>query len=77
MDDGPTYIVTEEQIEKISMFLSCLDSTIKECLRSRRLATVNTKCEDAEDYFYQVTSCAIVELENDLKVRPYDLQDLF
>ena len=59
-----TYLITEDDILKISTLFGQLESAVKELIRNRRLAAINNKQDAAEFYFYELTR------QNTLILRP-------
>jgi len=71
------YIVTEDEILKISRLFGLLEDTIKELIRNRQMAAVRHDIDDAEMYFYEMTSRALDECEDGYEVKKLDLKTIF
>ena len=72
-----TYLVTEDDILKISTLFGQLESALKELIRNRRLAAINNKQDAAEFYFYELTSRALYECDDDVEIKRLDLDEIF
>lgn len=72
-----TYLVTEEEILKISKLFGCLEEAIKELIRRRQMACVKHDGDVAEMYLYEMTSRAIYDGEEDPEIKSLSLKNIF
>jgi len=72
-----TYLVTEDDIVKISTLFGHLESAIKELVRNRRLASINNNLDAAEFDFYELASRSIYECAEDAQLKRLGLDDYF
>ncbi len=64
-----SYKVSEADIMKISKLMCCLEGTIKEIIRDKRVSS--EEIGGSELYFYEMNSRALVEFETDSELRNY------
>jgi len=72
-----TYLVTEDDIVKISTLFGQLENAIKELVRNRRLAAINNKQDAAEFDFQELASRTVYECTDDAQVKQLGLDDYF
>lgn len=70
-----TYLVTEDDLTKVTALFDQLQSTLKELIRNRQLAAINHSQDEAEFYFYELTSRALYECEDDLEIKQINLDN--
>jgi len=71
-----TYLVTEDDIMKISTLFGQLEGALKELIRNRQLAAISHRQDEAEFYFYELTSRALYECDDEVAVKQLNL-DVF
>lgn len=72
-----TYLVSENDIMKISALFGQLESAIKERIRNREIAVITHDLNEAEIYFHELTSRTYYECDNDIETKRLDLDKIF
>jgi hypothetical protein len=76
-NNEPTYLVSEDDILKISTLIGCVENALKEVLRSRRINVSQCVDQFSEINLYKETSRILCECETESDLPSLNLETLF